>query len=307
MNLLTNKLNEINQYVKEDAGAFINASEENYRRQTKMAAGLVNADKSKKVIMLSGPSASGKTTTAHFLANYLEAMGQRTIIISLDNFYRNKTEAHFFEDGLPDYETVEALDLPHLEACISDLITKREADLPEFDFLTGKRSDISRHVFLNENDVVILEGIHALNPQIISHLPPENLFKLYVSVSSRVVDDRGAAIFSKRDLRFLRRLVRDFKFRASSAENTYMLWKSVLRGEDKYLFPYKDFADLKINSFHSHELCITGAMAEPLLNGIGADSQYYEQSKKLLNKIGKIEQIQTSNIPENSLLKEFIG
>lgn len=154
--------------------------------------------------------------------------------------------------------------------------------------------------------MLIVEGIHALNPVITDSLPSENLMKLYVSVSSRISDEDGDVLMSKRDLRFVRRLVRDYYHRASSVERTYDLWGSVQRGEDKYIFPYSHLAAEKIDSLHAYEPCVFRALAVPMLGSVGSGSEWYDEAQMMIERLERFEPLPVDVIPENSLLREFM-
>lgn len=264
-------------------------------------------DKSKKIVMLAGPSSSGKTTTAELLSKMIGYMGGRAYTVSLDDFYHPHSVGYpLDENGKPDYECVEALDIELLHLCFGELIRKGKADLPVFDFQTGERINNAKKVELSENDVIIVEGLHALNPVITETLNEKSLFKIYVSVSSRVYEEDGSVLFSKRDLRFIRRMVRDYSFRSTSVDRTFEIWQSVMRGEDKYLFPFETNADVRLDSFHACEPCVLSERAIKLLSTVSV-VEYKEKSDLLINKLNLFKNIDYSILPEDSLLREFTG
>ena len=286
---------------------FVKACSAAYHAKVEETARDIFADRSKKIVMLAGPSSSGKTTTAKLLSQKLEEMGSRAYTVSLDDFYHPHSVGYpLDENGEPDYECVEALDIELLHMCFGELIRKGRADLPVFDFMTGERKNNAKTVELSENDVIIVEGLHALNPVITDTLNEENLYKIYVSVSSRVYEDDGSVLFSKRDLRFIRRMVRDFSFRSTSVEETIDIWERVMRGEDKYLFPFENRADIKLDSFHPCESCVLSGKAIPLLEHV-KDGEFAEKANLLKNKLGLFRNINYSVLPEDSLLREFTG
>lgn len=288
-----------NEFVKECSAA--------YHAKVEETAKKIFADQSKKIVMLAGPSSSGKTTTAKLLSQKLEAMGSRAYTVSLDDFYHPHSVGYpLDENGEPDYECVEALDIELLHLSFGELIRKGRADLPVFDFMTGERINNAKTVELSENDVIIVEGLHALNPVITDTLDKDSLYKIYVSVSSRVYEDDGSVLLSKRDLRFTRRMVRDFSFRSTAVEETFDIWERVMRGEDKYLFPFENRADIKLDSFHPCESCVLAGKAIPLLEH-AKDGEFAEKSALLKNKLSLFRNINYSVLPEDSLLREFTG
>lgn len=298
---------EIINNLSANAESFVRESSESYHESVSRAARAVFENVNVKIVMLAGPSSSGKTTTASLLSKKLEAMGGKAYIVSLDDFYRTHSEGYpVDENGEPDYECVEALDIELMHSCLRELIESGEGMLPVFDFTTGTRHDKSKHIKLKENDVLIVEGLHALNPVITDTLDKESLYKIYVSVSSRVYDEKGDSFLSKRNLRFLRRMLRDYRFRAMPVEGTFDIWKSVTRGEDKYLFPFEENADIRLNSFHPCEPCVIGAEVLPLLKAIN-DAAYTEKAEELIRKLEMFNKINYSILPEDCLLREFTG
>ncbi len=286
---------------------FVADCTENYRNQVRKAAERIYADSGKKIIMLAGPSSSGKTTTAQFLSREMQSLGAKAYTVSLDDFYFSQAAGRYptDENGKPDYESVYALDLELLHSRLGALAEESRAFVPKFDFMSGERDDNAREIILKENDVIIIEGIHALNPIISETLREENIFRLYVSVSSRVYENDGSVLLSKRDLRFVRRIIRDNRFRATGPEKTFEIWQSVLRGEDRYLFPFEQLADMRINSFHPCEPCVFADEALALLSGVGGE--YGEKAALLSNKLSLFKKTDYSILPQDSLLREFTG
>lgn len=278
-----------------------------YHEKVDAAANEIFLDKSKKIVMLAGPSSSGKTTTASILSADINMLGGKAYTVSLDDFYHSHSVGYpLDENGKPDYECVEALDIELLHMKLGELAEKGKSSLPVFDFKTGERINNAKTIELRENDVIIVEGLHALNPVITDTLNEENLYKIYVSVSSRVYENDGSVLLSKRDLRFTRRMVRDYSFRSTGVERTFEIWQSVMRGEDKYLFPYEDLADVKINSFHPCEPCVLSQKAITLLSQV-RNPEYIEKARLLKNKLALFKKIDYSVLPADSLLREFTG
>ena len=250
-----------------DPAFLVSKAEERYSDRLDEIAERIFSDREKRIVMLAGPSASGKTTTAGLIASRLESRGAKAFTVSLDDFYHDQRDAIL---------------------------------------VSGRRSGFSDPITLGKDDVLIVEGIHALNPVITDSLPSENLMKLYVSVSSRIADEDGDVLMSKRDLRFVRRLVRDYYHRAISVERTYDLWGSVQRGEDKYIFPYSHLAAEKIDSLHAYEPCVFRALAVPMLSGVGSGSEWYDEAQMMIERLERFEPLPVDAIPENSLLREFM-
>lgn len=299
---------EINSMAASEREKFISACERSYRAQLDETAEKVMSNKNYKLIMLAGPSASGKTTGAKLLSQCFKKMGGRAYIVSLDNFYfDDKSKYPHDEYGQIDYETVHALDVPLIHDCFSMLLQKGLCEVPVYNFLTGRRETETEKLLLGDNDVVIIEGLHALNPVITDVLPSEGLFKIYTSVSSRVYDDNGEVVLSKRNLRLVRRIVRDYRSRSSSVEDTLEMWPSVMRGEGKYLFAFKGLSDVQINSFHPCEPCVLAALSKDLLNTVTGDSVFCEQAKDIALRMSMFTGLDPSLLSHDSLLREFTG
>ena len=303
-------INNTIEYIIEAAKtpeSFIEECESRYGNKLKQIAKDVASVGRNEIIMIAGPSSAGKTTTAKKLREYLKQRGIDSHTVSLDDFYLDNCDAPRFPDGTPDFETVDALDIPFFEKTMNELVNKGRAFLPEFDFLTGKRKEKLNEVVIGENDVVIVEGLHALNPVITDVLPEDRLLKIYINVSSRIYDEKHNIILNKRNMRFIRRMVRDYKFRGNSVERTYKMWLSVQYGEDIYLFPYKENADVMINTIHLYESCVLRDTAIKLLSGIEKSSEFYKQSQRLIRSLERFPKIDDSMVPDDSLLREFIG
>lgn len=286
---------------------FLIDSSEAYHARVDVAAKEIFSDIGKKIVMLAGPSSSGKTTTAAILSSALRKLGGKAYTVSLDDFYLPRSMDYpVDENGEPDFECVEALDIGLIRLKLDELIKTGKADLPVFDFNTGERINNAKTIELEKNDVIIVEGLHALNPVITGNLSEKNLYKIYVSVSSRVYGENSEVLLSKRDLRFIRRMIRDYNFRSMPVERTFEIWGSVMRGEDKYLFPYEHLADVRIDSFHPCEPCVLSRTAIELLSHI-KDGEFTEKAATLVRKLRLFKNIDYSSLPENSLLREFIG
>ena len=286
---------------------FIGDCESRYANKIKKIADMVAEKQGNEIIMVAGPSSAGKTTSAKRMRMALAEKGINSHTVSLDDFYLDNCDSPKFPDGTPDFETVYALDIEFFKVTMNKLLNEGEADLPEFDFLTGARKTEYNHVKLGATDVIIVEGLHALNPIITDCLPQDRLLKIYINVSSRIYDKTNTIVLNKRNMRFIRRMVRDYKFRGNSVEKTYELWLNVQYGEDMYLFPFKDNADIKINTIHLYESCVLKNTAIKLLSEIDKESKFYLQSQRLIKSLKKFPEIDSDLVPEDSLLREFIG
>jgi uridine kinase len=298
-------LDGINAFVNEDAERFIIECENSYSEKIKDVAEKVAAHKGRTLLKLAGPSGSGKTTTASMLKKCFEESGRDAITISLDDFYSENSLNYTFEDGTVDYETVKALDVDLIGKCLSELLQNGRCELPHFSFKTKKR-DYFTETKVEKDGIIIVEGLHAINPIITDQLESEHMKKLYVSVSSRIYEGENV-LLTKRDMRFIRRLIRDYHHRNTEVEYTFYLWNGVRKGEDRYLFPFSDRADIKIDSIHPYETCVFKDTALRLLSHIDNGSKYFEAAQSLKNRLSEFVSIPESAIPENSLLNEFIG
>ena len=301
-----NSLTYINENASENVNEFIAESESRFDAAVDRAVDGFLSNENYDIVMLAGPSSSGKTTTAGKIAEKIRSRGKNAYTVSLDDFYLNRADIPMGDDGLADFESVYALDIALIQETFSKLITEREADLPFYDFGTGTRKKETKHIKLQSSDVLVVEGLHALNPVITEGLDAKHLYKMYISVSSRVFDDDGSIVFNKRNLRLVRRIIRDAKHRGTSAEDTLMRWQSVLNGEDRYLFPFESYADIKVDSFHPYEPCIFRGEVLKQLDTVEKQSPYYEKARELRSAFDAVEEINPSFLPENSLLCEFL-
>ncbi len=302
---LNSKLEYINDRAVSCPRDFINECEKRYQEIIDSIVDRIITEDGREIVMLAGPSSAGKTTTARKLKEGLSGKGIKTYVLSLDDFYLNRDDIPYLSDGTQDYETVDALDLKQLEKDLNALIRGKTVRTPVFDFTTGKRSDTDfNEITLGDEDVVIIEGLHALNP-VITEKVRGKLLKIYINVSSRIYDEN--VILSKRNLRFIRRMIRDYKYRASSVENTCKLWKNVTMGEEKYLFPYRDNADIKANTIHLYEPCVLKHQALQLLRNSQVSDEFKKDIQKLTSALEKFEDIDENLVPDDSLLREFLG
>ncbi len=307
MSKLDNYYESINALASTQPERFIRASEERYRNIIRRVAEQAVSTGAASIILLAGPSASGKTTTAGKIAQALVESGHGAYTVSLDNFYLNQELSPRLPDGTPDFETVHALDIPLIHETFCQLMQAGRCELPLFDFPTGRRSAQTEQLHLEKGDVVIVEGLHALNPLIYEAFPPEHLLKAYVSVSSRIYTEKGKIVLNKRNLRFVRRLIRDSRFRATDVYKTFLLWQSVQRGEDLYLFPFRGNADVRINSIHLYEPCVFREESIGMLRRVEPEHPFYRDAVRMIASLERFEPIPRELVPEESLLREFLG
>lgn len=289
------------------AGAMIKISEALHEKKISLIADKIKAKGKKiKVILIAGPSSSGKTTFSKRLSIQLMVNGIRPIMLSLDNYFVNRENTPRDEKGELDFESIEALDIATFSDNILRLLKGEEVEIPKFSFETGQRYYDGEKLKINKNNVIIVEGIHGLNPKLTQLLPPEALFKIFVSALTSISIDNHNLI-NPTDNRLIRRMVRDYKYRNYSALETLKRWESVLKGEEKHIVPYQEEADIIFNSALIYELGALKQQAEPLLREVMG--QYPEHSKalRLLKFFSYIKAVPTREIPTTSILREFLG
>ena len=259
-----------------------------------------------KLVLISGPSSSGKTTFSKRLSVQLAACGLKPYPISMDDYFVDREKTPKDEDGNYNFECIEAIDVEKFNEDMSNLLAGEEVYLPVFDFKTGKRNFETRPKKLGENDILVIEGIHCLNPKLTEQLCDDRKFRIYISALTQLNIDEHNRIPST-DGRLIRRLVRDARTRGASATKTISMWPSVRRGEEKNIFPYQEYADVMFNSSLIYELAVLKQYVEPLLLGVSKDSPEYVEAKRLLKFLDYFVGIGNDNVPTNSLLREFIG
>lgn len=282
---------------------FIAHCEFEYESRIYAAAGEI-LHLNKRIVMLSGPSASGKTTTAHKLANAIRNRGGKAQVISMDNFFKNLEDYPKLPDGSKDYENIAAVDLITLQQCLNELLETGKTMLPEFDFLTENRKQEWIPLDL-EDGVCIVEGIHALNPQTTSMIPNQSVYRVYVGLREEY-SKSGQRVLSTREIRLARRLVRDSRFRGHSMEKTLELWPAVCAGEDNYIKVFKKEADLLLDSSFSYEICMLASEMTKLAGALDG-GRFADQFNQLVGLFSLCHQMPIEWIPENSMLREFLG
>lgn len=259
-----------------------------------------------KIILISGPSSSGKTTFSKRLSIQLMTNGLKPYPISLDDYFVNRDKTPLDENGNHDFESLYAVDLPFFKKQLDTLLEGGEVELPKFNFSSGMRESSGIKFRLEDNMILILEGIHALNPELTPNIPAENKYKIYVSALTTILLDKHNYIPTT-DNRLLRRIIRDSKYRGSSAESTIARWSSVRAGEEKWIFPYQENADAMFNSALLFELAVIKDHIEPILRKVPNNCPEYSEAHRLLHFLSYFVSIQDTELPPTSLLREFLG
>ena len=306
-NLNINNIGELNDYITSNKPAdIIQLSEimQDYKLLS-IAEQIVLNKEDYKIILLSGPSSSGKTTSAMKLSLYLKSLGLNPTHLSLDDYFHERVETPLGEDGKPDFESITAVDIKLFDSQISKLLKGTKVVVPTFNFIDGKK-EYKRTVQLKENDILIIEGLHALNEELLTNIPKKKKFKIYVSPLTYLNIDNDNRI-SMTDLRLLRRMVRDNRTRGYSPSVTLGTWMKVRSGEEKHVFPYQDNADALFNTSLAYELSVLKTYAEPLLFSIKEDDPEYQTAQRLIELLKFVLPIPSESVPKTSILREFIG
>ena len=259
-----------------------------------------------KLVLISGPSSSGKTTFSKRLSIQLMTNGLKPYPISLDDYFVNRNDTPLDKNGKHDFESLYAVDLPFFEEQLTTLLNGGEVELPRYNFTTGKREMSGKKLRIDEHMILIIEGIHALNPALTSHIPNENKYKVYVSALTTILLDNHNYIPTT-DNRLLRRIIRDYKYRNYSAEETIARWPSVRAGEEKWIFPYQENADAMFNSALLFELAVLKDYVEPVLRKVPNRCPEYSEAHRLLRFLNYFVSVQDKELPPTSLLREFLG
>ncbi len=259
-----------------------------------------------KIVLIAGPSSSGKTSFAQRLCVQLRVNGIKPQAIGMDDYFVNRDKTPLGPDGKPDYEGLSALDLKKFNKDLNDLINGKEAIIPSYDFITGKRRITGRKLKLHKGEIVVIEGIHGLNTELTKAIPEEAKFRIFVSPMTQLNVDAHNCI-STSDSRLIRRIVRDYQFRGNSAAETISVWPDVRRGEEKNIFPYQENADVVFNSATIYELCVLKAFILPRLYKIDKTMPEYIVANRLIKFLDYFLCAGTDAIPDNSLIKEFVG
>ena len=284
---------------------YIQKNEILYDENIREVAEKVSKDKNIKAIYISGPSSSGKTTTSKKLSMYLRSFGLKIRTISMDDYFLDKDETPIGEDGKPDYECLEAVDLKLFDDHIEKLLSGEEVKLPTYNFILGIK-EFKETAKLDRNEILVIEGIHGLDTNILTNIPRENKFKIYLSPLTEINMDNHNRV-STSDNRLLRRIIRDNRTRGYGVEKTLESWSNVRGGEEKYVFPYQDDSDATFNTALIYEIGVLKTYVEPLLYSVDSDSEYYEEAKRLIDFLRLFLPIPSDAVPQDSILREFIG
>ena len=299
------QLDHLKELIKKDPVSCIKNADAEYKGTIENVVDAIER-RGANIVLLAGPSSSGKTTTACLMRDALQSRGHGAIIVSLDDFYRDKDDPNYplDESGAQDYESVDALHIDKIRDSILGLLSGNEVYLPKYSFEHGASVPLTEPIRLGSGDVVIMEGLHALNPIITGGLDHTRIIKMFISVSTNI-NDGEKRILSGRKIRFIRRMTRDSIYRGTGAASTLSRWERVLSGEDKYLYPYRSEADFKINTFHNYELAILKPFA---LRAIEASREELcgEYIEIVLSALGRIEALDRDYLPEESLICEFV-
>ncbi|MGB3366394.1 MAG: nucleoside kinase [Acidaminobacteraceae bacterium] len=291
---------------KNEHGKLILVSEALHEKKVAQIADIIFESK-KRLVLIAGPSSSGKTTFANRLLTQLTVNGLKPVTISTDDYFVNRENTPIDENGDFDFESIEAVNVDLFNENLSDLLAGKKVDMPTFNFKTGQREYNGRTLQITEDQPIIIEGIHGLNEVLTSKIDKKDKFKIYISALTQInIDDHNRVPTT--DTRLIRRIVRDSKYRGHTAETTIGLWPSVRRGEEKNIFPYQEGADIMFNSALVYELSVLKKHAEPLLNEISEDKPSYSEAKRLLKFLNYFTSIDEDDyVPYTSILKEFIG
>lgn len=266
----------------------------------------IAAQPDRKLVMIAGPSSSGKTTFSKRLSIQLAALGLKPHPISVDNYFVNRVDSPRDENGNYDYEALECLDIEQFNQDMTALLKGESVELPQYNFISGEREYRGDVMKLDKEDILVIEGIHCLNDRLSYSLPKDRKFRIYISALTQLNIDEHNRIPTT-DGRLLRRMIRDARTRGASARETIRMWDSVRRGEERNIFPFQESADVMFNSALLYELAVLKQYAEPLLFGIPEDTEEYAEAKRLLKFLSYFLGVGSEDIPKNSMIREFIG
>ena len=284
----------------------INISEALQEKKIAKIAEEIASRKGVKLVLLAGPSSSGKTTSCKRLSIQLAVNGLKPLQISLDDYFVDREKTPKDASGEYDYESIYALDLDLINEQFNALFRGEEVELPKYDFQSGKSKKSGNKLKMNDNNVLVVEGIHALNPELTAHIPQEQIFRVYASALTTILLDNHNYIPTT-DNRLLRRIIRDYKYRGVSAQETIHRWPSVRAGEYKWIFPFQENADAMLNTAMLYELAVIKTQAEPLLQQVPENCEEYAEAYRLLKFLKYFKGIPYNNLPPTSLLREFLG
>ncbi len=300
-------LNDINQMAQQSPEEFIKDCNKEYLENIINIARRIEADDDIKIVAIAGPSGSGKTTTAHILQEKLKSLGETVEVVSLDDFYLPADKLPILPDGSTDIESVNSLDISLIKECFDEIIKDGKTSLPIYDFKTKTSTHFAKPIDIGHKGIVIVEGLHAMNPLISDLVPRKNIYKIYISVNRSVDDQNGVQLLSSRQIRLVRRVLRDDKFRGATATETLHLWNNVIDGERKYLYCFKDTADIQLVTFHPYELGVYRERFGKMRSTVNKNAPCYDYFIKTANALERFVAIDSSLVPKNALIREFIG
>lgn len=302
-NIITDKILAMNEKEKKE---YISECERRYDTSLCNAAQDIADRKKIKLCGLAGPSCAGKTTTSFKLTMELSQRGIWVRTVSIDDFFHSRVNGPVGEDGKPDYESPDFVNLDLLHTTLDKILKGETVFLPKYDFVNGVRNDKYERYTPSPGETIILEGLHALNDMMYGNIPHDEYYRIYINPSEDIFLD-GEPLFSGVETRFFRRVIRDMKFRGSSPENTMQLWENVLRGEVKYILPFADRADFTINSVFRYEPCVVRRQGLAALSTIERSSPNYEYAALMHEKLSRVPEMCEKLVPMTSLMQEFLG
>lgn len=298
-------IEKLNDWIENDTVELINFAEQNYFDQIRHVAKIVASNQKASILLLAGPSASSKTTTSYKLLEELDRNGIHAVVISLDDFYIDRELLPLLEDGSTDFESIATLDLERLSECFGELLRDKKSQFPLFDFGTGCRTDKTREVAINDNSVLIIEGLHALNPRIIKGYSPENFMKLYICpTSDYYIGDE--IILTARDIRLVRRVIRDYFHRSSTIHNTLQMWVNVIIAEVSSIMPFKEQADIVIDSTVIYEPNVYVDYLLELIDSADGGEGFIGEISRIKMAMEKFQSLSISYVPCDTVLREFL-
>ncbi|MBQ9937225.1 MAG: nucleoside kinase [Oscillospiraceae bacterium] len=304
-------LDVVNDFAKNNPKELILLCEEYYQNQVDTAVSNVINKNGADIVLLAGPSGSGKTTTAKKLSEGFIKNGKHAVYISLDDFFVNREDLPKLANGKTDFESVNTLDIKEIRNCFLNLLSGKEAVVPSFDFVSGKRDvNKAQKIKIEKNDIVIVEGLHALNPQLTDGISLDNsgFYKLFVNPESQISLVGGKPVLKRRSLRLMRRMIRDYYFRGSTPSNTLNMWQGVCDEENKSIIPFKSTADFLIDTAHFYEPCVYHNYLLPIINKEKAENKHHEEIlNSLAEKLELFYDLEMTIIPKNSMIREFVG
>lgn len=287
----------INSEIEKNTKNFVENCENNYKNQIFEAVENITKNSKIKFVLLAGPSSSGKTTTSKILSNEIIKKGYKALPISLDDYFVERNETPLWEDGEMNYETADSIDWKLFSSCMTDLLNGDAVKLPTYNFTTGKK-DYHDYTTLDKNSIVIIEGLHALNPIIDNFIPKEYCYKIYITVKTNIYFE-DEEVLHHSQIRLFRRIIRDLHTRSTGIKETLKIWEKVRRGELLYIHPFIDTAEYYIDSFHPYELSVYKSVLENLNKKETALDQ-------IVNTLDSIKSLNQSIVPDDSVLQEFI-